>query len=107
MGDGAEFLEGLGPYPLSGRVRRNEAREEAFEFLQPSHEAVEFRVAYDRAVEHVVAVIVQAYVSPEFFDFRFRLLFVCLSRSFHVCICSIEPYCRQMSVSAGMEVFVP
>ena len=84
--DCPELFRGLCPDPLSWRIGRYEARVASFEFLKTSHKADRTRVAYSRAVERVVVVVMQAYVSPEFFDFRFRLLFVCLSRSFHVCI---------------------
>ena len=62
---GFKFIQGLGPDPLRGRIRRGQA----VGFLQPgefSHEPVKLGIRDHRIVQHIVAVIVVVELFPEF-----------------------------------------
>ena len=74
-----EPLAWLAAHALSRRVRRDVIRMFGLQLLQRVHQAVEFRVADLRIIEHVIAVLVMPDVLAQRFDFVQK----CLLNSFH------------------------
>ena len=73
-------LARLAPNTLRGRIRRDQLRMSGFELLQLVHQAVEFRIADLRIVEHVIAVLVMPNLLAQRFDFCFEAQIISLQK---------------------------